>query len=288
MGLLDTPMNYDVTGLYVPRSVRSRADAHLKRHVLFQENGVAWPPGMWNDGVGDAYSDAEIMFGSRPTIRLQTQGQTNGSATNPGRTANTSGVVYKRRIQDGFSGIFAIDLWFRLTSTNNNGVANPLFSVSIYNRTGTDTDGTQLGLARPVVVQPERQQQEHRREHSRRHGHRRRQRRCPADRPHGRLHAGRPPTSRTAPARTTTTRQPSSGRLDRAGGWHYAYLAVDLKNKKYVECQVDSNPIVDLSTYNLDQTTSAGAAMMHFSTEYSATTSTDRFMNIANVTGYGA
>lgn len=274
MGLLDAPVNYDRSGLFIPRTVRSRAEPNLR--VLFREDTRAWPPGMWNDGAGDAYRDGNIMFGGRPTYRLSLDGNTN-SGTDPGRTAATGGVVFKRRIQDGFTGIFALELWFRFTSTNNNSVGNPLFSMSVYNRTGTDTDGTstawhgrfwlnQMGNNKNI---------------------------------HGFVLDGT--ASGTAGAAVwadviqshqqngagSHTFMPSNGGLDRAGGWHYAYLAVDLLNKKYVGCKLDGETYVDLSTYNLDATSSTGAAMMHFSTEYSSNTGTYRFMNIAQVTGYG-
>jgi hypothetical protein len=80
----------------------------------------------------------------------------------------------------------------------------------------------------------------------------------------------------------------ANGRLDRAGGWHYAYLATDLNAKKYVSCKIDGNPPVDLSAYNMDATTTSGFGGMHFSFEYSRNTSTRSFMNIAAVTGYGS
>jgi hypothetical protein len=43
--------------------------------------------------------------------------------------------------------------------------------------------------------------------------------------------------------------------------------------------RLDGGPIVDLSSYALDVTTTSGAAMNHFSVEMMATTSTYRYMH---------
>lgn len=274
---------------------RSAADPRTTARVLFREDFRAHPLGMWNDGVGDAYRDCDIMFNGRPSVRLDTQGQVNGGATNPGRTAATSGVVFKRRIHDSFSGLFAIECWFRFTSTNNNGTTTPFFSLSVYNRTGTDTaadgsvdtslawhsrlwlfqNGNNLDLTGLVLDG------------------------AATNTANGGGTTGRGGTVAVYTKVTTSYLQngagshnwdpsASSGRLDRAGGWHYAYLASNMATKKYVACRIDSQPFIDLSGYDLDCTTSSGFAGMHFSAEYSANTSTRRFMNIAALTGYGA
>lgn len=281
-------MKYDDSGLYVPRSVRSRAQPPM--HVLFREDGRAWPPGMWNDGQGDAYRDCDIMFAGMPTYRLHTQNTFTSGKVDPGRTAATTGVVFKRRIQDGFTGVFALEMWFRFTSTGNNGVHNPLFSLSVYNRTGTDAgDGTSMAYHSRLWIDPNGNNQD-----------------LVISVLDGAATAaanGANALVGTAPAvwaqvgtspmqngAGTHNFDPSagSGRLDRAGGWHYAYLASDLKTKKYVSCRIDGQDNIDLSAYSLDATSTTGAAMMHFSVEYTGSTSTDRFMNIAGVTGYGS
>ena len=77
----------------------------------------------------------------------------------------------------------------------------------------------------------------------------------------------------------------ATGRLDRAGGWHYVKLVTDMNTKRYVSLQLDGQTPVDISTYQMDVTSSAGFAGMHFSAEFSATTSTARFVNIAQLVG---
>src|SRR4051812_26956792 len=147
MSVLDVPMKQDNNGLFIPNSTRSRMEQPLRK--LFVEVFRNHPLGMWNDGVGDAYRDCDVMFSGRPTVRLDTQGQSTAGSTSPGRTAATAGVVFKRRVHDNFTGIFGLECWFRFTGPNNNGTTTPQFSMSVYNRTGTDTtnDPTTNGFA---------------------------------------------------------------------------------------------------------------------------------------------
>jgi len=70
--------------------------------ILYVEDFRAVQIGLWNDGVGWAGSDTDIMFGGKPTMRLDTGGNSNGGPANPNRTAITSGVVVKRRVHDGY------------------------------------------------------------------------------------------------------------------------------------------------------------------------------------------
>jgi hypothetical protein len=181
--------------------------------------------------------------------------------------------VVKRRVHDNFTGAFALSMWFRFTSTNNNGTNNPLFTISIYNRTGldttTDADNNTAYHGRLWLDQ---------------HGNNRTSSHAssmPAPRSRRTLatsSTGQPAvyaavdTSYMQNGAGTHNYEPSasSGRLDRAGGWHWAMLAVDLSAKKYIGCCIDGRPFVDLSSYSLDKTTSSGFAGMHFSAEYPA------------------
>lgn len=236
--------------------------------LLFIENFRSPAQGAWNDGLGSASRDWNVPFAGLPSIKLDTQGQSSGGATNPGRTANTSGVVFKRRIQDNFTGKFGVACWFRFSSTNLTG--NTFFSLSLYNRDGTnahhgrvwlDLNGNNANM-------------------------------------HGRILDGVASSGGTATFADVVTSdlqygggshlwEPISGRLDRAGGWHYAKLIVDIRPtiNKYVSLQLDGR-LVDCTGYSLDDTASTGAAMMHFSVEFVASTATvPRYMHIAQLTG---
>jgi hypothetical protein len=243
------------------------------KRVLYVEDFRAVQPGLWNDGVGWAARDCDIMFNGRPTLRLDTGGQSNGGATNPNRTAITSGVVMKRRLHDGYRHRFGVEVWFRMTSLNL--TSNTLFSLSIYNRNGTQAHHGRLwldpnGNNQPMV---------------------------------GRILDGAATnalsgavSSGTAvyTAVTTSVLQNGagshawdvpSGRLDRAGGWHWVKMVVDFATNKYVSVQLDGEAAVDLSGYSLDVTDTTGFAGMHHSLEFSASTATRRFVNVANMIG---
>ena len=241
--------------------------------IIFLEDFRSPNPGMWNDGVGSATRDCDIMFSGLPSLRLDPQGNV-GSGTSPGRTANTGGVVVKRRIHDGFTGNFGVEAWFRMTSKNL--TSNTFLSMSLYNRDGTNayhgrvwlnpngnnqpmlaqildgaasntaygTDGTQPGVYTTVA------------------------------------------TSVLQNGAGTHTYDPTTGSLDKAGGWHYIKMVLNMATKQYVSLKIDGQPVVDLSSYQMDTTTSTGFAGMHFSFEMFATTSTSpRFINIAQVIG---
>jgi hypothetical protein len=265
-------------GLYVPQRSRSRAVDTM--HALFVEDFRAPTPGMWNDGVGSSSRDTDIWFAGAPTLRLDPQGQTNGSATSPGRTANTGGVIVKRRVHDGFTGLFGLECWFRFTSTNL--VSNTLFSMSIYNRDGAsawhgrlwlDPNGNNVPMLGKILDGAAT----------------------------AAANPGTPLTGTTAVYTTVATSllqngagshqyEPSAagGRMDKAGGWHYCKLVVNLATKTYVSVKLDGEPTVDLSAYALDQITSTGFAGMHFSFELSASTSTrPRYINVAGIRGFG-
>jgi len=242
-------------------------------HILFIEDFRSPAISMWNDGLGGASRDCDITFAGLPTLRLDPQGNASGGLTNPGRTAVTTGVVVKRRIHDGFTGKFGIEAWFRLTSLNL--TSNAFLAMSLYNRDGTNAYHGRIwldpnGNNQPMV---------------------------------GRILDGAASNtlsgtngSGTAVYTAVTTSvlqngggthtyDPPTGRLDRAGGWHYVKLVVDMAAKRYVSVQLDGQAPVDISAYQMDTTTSAGFAGMHFSFEFAATTSTARFVNIAQVIG---
>lgn len=192
----------------------------------------------------------------------------------PGRTAATSGVVAKRRVLDPYTGRFGVECWFRLTSTNNTSNVYPV--MSLYNRDGTNAYHGRVWLNPMGNNQPMQG--------------------WILD--GGATVAAGSGTTASNPgvwrSVTTSTNQngggshtydPVAGGLDRAGAWHHVKLVLDMNLKKYVSLQLDGGPLVDLSAYSMDTTATSGAAMMHFSFEYAASTSTRRFMNIARVIG---
>jgi len=189
---------------------------------------------------------------------------------NPGRTAVTTGVVVKRRIHDNFGDAFGLESWFRLTSSNN--TTNTFPTMSIYNRDGVQAYHGRLWL-RPqgnnlpldILILD-----------------------GAATAAANAAGAGgsaavwqKVGTSVLQNSSGTHLYEPFSGRMDRAGGWHWAKLIVDFSTLKYVSCQVDGGPIINLSGYSLDITTTAGFAGMHLSWEYFGSTSTPRYMHTA-------
>lgn len=242
-------------------------------NVIFVEDFRSPAVSFWNDGVGSSTRDCDITFAGLPSLRLDAQGNTNGGATNPGRTAITTGVVAKRRIHDGFTGRFGVECWFRLTSLNL--TSNTMISMSLYNRDGTNAYHSRVWLNPNGNNQP-----------------------MLAQILDGAATNALSGTNGSGTAVYTTvatsvlqngggshTFDPPTGRLDRAGGWHYCKMICDMVNKKYVSLQIDGQAPVDLSAYQMDTTTSTGFAGMHFSLEFSASTSTARFANFAQIVG---
>lgn len=262
-------VSFDAVGPIVPGTGHTPPQRNVSGRVLYVEDFAPIQPGIWNDGVGSASRDCDIMFSGKPSLRLDPQGQINGSATNPGRTAATSGVIVKRRLHDGYRHRFGLEFWFRMSSLNL--TSNAFFSMSMYNRDGTNAHHARVwfdpnGNNQPMIAKI-------------------------LD---GAATAAAGGTA-TYPAAVTSVVQngagshsfePKSGRLDRAGGWHWAKLVVDFRTKKYVSLQFDGEAGADLSSYDMDTTSSAGFAGMHHSFEFSSSTSTQpRFVNIANMVG---
>lgn len=200
------------------------------------------------------------------------------TTASPGRTAATSGVVAKRRIIDPFTGRFGVEAWWRLTSQNLNTASTVFPVMALYNRNGSQAFHGRVWLApmgnnvpmQAWILDGAATQ---------------------AANPGSPLSSSVPGVWRSVVASASQygagshTYDPVNGALDRAGSWHHCKLVVDLKNGKYVSVQLDGQPAVDLSAYSLDVTTTTAAAMMHFSCEFAATTSTRRFLNVARVIG---
>jgi hypothetical protein len=242
--------------------------------VLYVNDFRSLNSSMWNDGVGSASRDTDIWFAGNPTLRLDPQGQSAAGVTNPGRTANVSGVVVKQRIHDGFRQKYGVEAWFRMTSTNL--TLNTFFSLSIYNRDGAQAYHGRVwldpnGNNQPMVARI-------------------------LDGTATATASGGPggTTAVYTPVVTSVSQNgagshmfyPASGRVDRAGGWHYVKMVVDFAALKYVSIQLDGEAVTDLSGYNMDVTTTTGFAGMHHSFELCAsTTSRPRWVNIAHMVG---
>lgn len=252
----------------IPERVRSGV-------VAYRENFRHPVLGVWNDGVGRIHRDNNITLSGMPTMRLDTGGQTNGGPANPGRTANTGGVIVKRRLLSNYNEIWGMAIWFRLTSLNL--TSNAMISMSIYNRDGAHAHHARVWLNPNGNNQPMLGQI--------------------LDGAATAAANGGTPTLPSGPAVYTTvvtsdnqngggshTYDLPTSRGDRAGGWHFAKLVTDFSALKYVSLQLDSKE-VDLSTYSMDVTDSTGFAGMHHSIEFSASTSTRRYINVANWVG---
>lgn len=243
--------------------------------IVYTEDGRALVPGLWNDGLGWVGSDCDIQLNGVPSLRLDTGGKSNGGATSPSRTAITAGVVAKRRIHDNYAGRWGVEFWFRMTSLNL--TSNALFSHSIYNRNGSQAHHFRVwldpnGNNQPMVARIL-------------NGEATEAANDPTP------HNGAGPAVYEAVLTSTLqngagshTYDPATGRLDRAGGWHYCKMVVDFATGKYVSLQLDSN-VADLSMYRADVTDTTGFAGMHHSWEFSASTGTRRFVNIAGIVG---
>ncbi len=240
---------------FIGRRATNRSD---RGRILFVEDFRHPVLGPWNDGAGAAYRDNEITFGGLPTVRLDPQGSASTNLTVPG-TMDTNGVIFKRRIQDSFSGTFAVELWLRFTHAASQGTQNYV-CVSHYNRNGTnawhgrlwfDTSGGDTSTAVRYVQ-----------------------------------------TGGTWPTLATVTDQGNaqhtysiSGNLrDKTGQWNYVKLACNFVTKKYVYAQFNDR-FFDMAGIDLHTAASTSQAVMHFSVEYAAVGTSTRFVNVAQMIG---
>jgi hypothetical protein len=240
---------------FIGRRAANRSD---RGRVLFVEDFRHPVLGMWNDGAGAAYRDNEITFGGLPSVRLDPQGSASGNASVPG-TIDTNGVVFKRRIQDSFSGRFAVELWIRHTTTASQGAQN-YFVVSHYNRDGVNAWHARLWFdtSGGVTSTALRYAQS----------------------------GGSWPTLATITDQGNAQHTYAlAGNLkDKAGQWWYVKLCADFVTKKYVYAQYGDH-FYDMSGLDLHTAASSSQAVMHFSAEYAAVGTSARYVNIAQVIG---
>jgi hypothetical protein len=240
---------------------------------------------MFNDGSGSATRDNSITFtNGNPTLRIDPQGSINGSGS-PSTGPVTTGVIVKRRISNLIKGTYAWEGWIRWTSQNN--TSNVYTTVSNYNRSGTNAYYSRIWL----------------------------------DTTTGATGAGNPDgtglpyinllylnssgvwtqfgtyNQRVADHQWDPINNPGKG--DSAGMWHYFRLVTDFSGQKYVSLQFNdvlwnastfSAPInggatqqAILGGQTFYSASDTGARVMHFSIEFSASTSSRRFISAAQL-----
>jgi hypothetical protein len=247
-----------------PQGIFPQYDPLTESHLLFIENASNPSLGMWNDGTvvannvgsGSVSRDNEVPFGGIPSYRLDCQAATT-SNSDPGTTAATSGIVFKRRLQYVVRGIYSVECWFRLTSNNVTGT-NTFFSMSIYNRDGTNAHHGRIWL----------------------------------DTATGGAYALKYLNSSGVWTSAATLNINAANHLydlvnsnvDKAGMWSYWKLRYDFNADKYVDA-LFNDQYIDLSGQGGYVSASNGAQAMHFSVEWAQKTATRRYMNVAQMIG---
>lgn len=241
-----------------------RLDPLTGSTVLFNENGTAPSLGMWNDGTvvtnnvgaGSVSRDWEIPFSGLPSLRLDCQGQTTPNS-DPSTTPATAGIVVKRRLMWLVKGIYSAECWFRLTSNNSSG-SNAFFSMSVYNRDGTNAHTSRLWLDTTTAGS----------------------------------YALKYLNSSGVWTAIATVNLAAATHLydlpnsapDKAGMWLYWRLRYDFNQDQYVDA-ILNDQYYDLRGQGGYISASTGAQAMHFSVEYSQKTSTRRYVNVAQMIG---
>ncbi len=228
--------------------------------VLFIEDFRHPQLGMFSDGAGSAHRDNEIPFGGLPTARLDPQGTVLG-ATNPGTSGpSLSGVVFKRRVKDNYSGLFGMEFWLRLTSGNQLANANSIPSCSIYNRDGLNGHFARIWFDLSDAG--------------------------------GNISLRYLNSSGTYVLFDTWVQntnyhayQLDQGFTDVAGEWYYVKFIADMKNKNYVSFQFNDRVTTFAANTGMRIVADTSPADQHFSIEYAQNSSVRRFINIAQVIG---
>lgn len=197
---------------------------------------------------------------------------------NPNCTGSpvTSGVVFKRRIDDQFSGRFGNSFWFRPTGKSASTSFTSVFTGSIYNRDGANLWAARCLIQTSVGMSPSGGVWNN-------------------DNQllwfvTGTSSAGFllvPFAFITKAAFNQHSFDPVSGSWDRAGGWHYMKIVADFAQRQYVSIQFNETVYTSMAGQPLYQGIGdTGAKMMHFSIELAqAQSATRRFWNVAKVAG---
>ena len=246
-------------------------DPFTNSTILFEENFSAPSYGLYNDGtvvannvgVGSVSRDWELPYGGMPSLRLDCLGNTTANS-DPATTPATAGIVFKRRLAQIVRGISSVECYFRFSSNNSTG-ANAFFSMSHYNRDGTNghhgriwLDTTTNGAYVLKYLNS------------------------------AGVWTAMPTTNGISSTINLALAQhlydlPNSNQ-DKAGGWLWWRLRYDFGLDQYVDAWFN-DMYFDLRGLGGYVAASAGAQMLHFSVEYSQKTSTRRFANIAQMIG---
>ena len=211
----------------------------------------------WNDGSkpGTASIDYDLTFDSHPTILLDPQGLSTGNTTPGTSPLQTSGIVYKNRLQFPLNGKYSAECWWRWSSQNNG--TNSLTTLDHYNRDGVNFWMSRIWINNtvdPMTV----------------------------------LYlnsAGtytQVATVNSFPA--THMYDPPNGAYDETGQWTFVKLKTDFTTKKYIYAQVN-DVLIDLSGIDVYSAASTGARAMHFGVTYTGRNATARYMHIAKLIG---
>lgn len=195
---------------------------------------------------------------------------------NPNATGSplTSGVVYKRRLDDSFSGKFGNSFWFRPTSKSAASSFTSVLTGSLYNRDGQNFWASRCMVQVAVGMNPGTWNNDNQLLWY-----------VTGTSTGGFLWV--PFAFSTKTGYSQHSWDPVSGSWDRAGGWNYMKIVADFVNLQYVSIQVNDTTYASMAGVPLYQGIGdTGAKMMHFSIELAqAQSATRRFWNVANVVG---
>jgi hypothetical protein len=195
---------------------------------------------------------------------------------NPNATGSaiTNGVVFKRRLDDAFSGRFGHSFWYRPTSKSSASSFTSVFTGSLYNRDGQNFWASRCMIQVAVGMNPGTWNNDNQ------------------------LLWYVTSTSTAgflwvpfAFSRFTGYSQhswdPVGGSWDLAGGWNQMKIVADFVSLQYVSIQVNDIVYTSMAGVPLYQGIGdTGAKMMHFSVELAqAQSNTRRFWNVANFAG---
>lgn len=199
----------------------------------------------------------------------------NNPNPNPGNSPNTSGVVWKRRIDDQYSGPYGNSVWLHPTGQSSASSNTTILSVSLYNRDGANFTACRLGWQFAIGMNQTAAWNN--------------------DNtllwyldnaaPFGAQQRFVPFAFETRAASSQHSWDPVNGSWDRAGVWHFAKLVTDFNLQQIVSIQVDEKVYTSMAGRPMYSAAASGAKTMHFSVELGQTTSTRRWWNAGPVVG---
>lgn len=198
---------------------------------------------------------------------------------NPNATGSplTSGVVFKRRIDDQFTGTFGWSVWLRPTSKSSATSFTSVVAVSLYNRDGASAwlsrvmIQTAVGMTTAAGWSNDNQILWYVTGVS--------------NSANGFMWV--PFAILTTCAFNQHSWDPVSGTWDTAGGWHYVKIVTDFAAATYESIQFDGVRYTSMAGQPIYQIVGdSGAKLMHFSVEHAlAQSAARRFWNMAHGVG---